>query len=278
MTAMFHRFWIVLDNARSGVVRRAPRRRPFGTRIRDRRLALQRPAAAADGDGAPALLAVRQSGSRLPVRQRLPSSPCSPYAIWALLRSLTVGIRRCALLVAAVIPSGVLFFNAVYVWPKLIAATLVVAAFAIVIDGATRSRILSCVRFSSQCSRYLRDAVARVFGLSAPCVGPVRRRIAFVYRRCRWSLGLLLALVAAVLVLYAPWSAFQRFEDPPGNRLVKWHLADSYKVDDPRSIADTVIDAYSHATIGEIVVNKLENFGTVIWRPTMRRWQGRRAG
>ena len=27
------------------------------------------------------------------------------------------------------------------------------------------------------------------------------------------------------LVLYAPWLAYQRLYDPPGDRLLKWHLA-----------------------------------------------------
>ena len=262
MTAMFHRFWIVLDNAIPELFAEhlVDGRSVHGFVIADWHFSDRPPLQTGMVLPLYWLFGNREVGYQFGA---IAIESLFTVAIWALLRSLAVGIRRCALLVAAVIPSGVLFFNAVYVWPKLIAATLVVAAFAIVIDGATRSNFVRPVLVAVLAILAMLSHGSSVYPLLA--LAPFA--VAFVYRRCRWSLGLLLALVAAVLVLYAPWSAFQRFEDPPGNRLVKWHLADSYKVDDPRSIADTVIDAYSHATIGEIVVNKLENFGTVIWRP-----------
>jgi hypothetical protein len=262
MTAMFHRFWIVLDNAIPEV---------FAEHLVDGRSVHGFVMADWHFSDRPPL----QTGMLLPLYWLFGNREVGyqfgaiaieslfTVAIWALLRSLAVGIRRCALVVAAVIPSGVLFFNSVYVWPKLIAATLVVTAFAIVIDGATRSHFVRPVLVAVLAVLAMLSHGSSVYPLLA--LAPFA--VAFVYRRCRWSLGLLLALVAAVLLLYAPWSAFQHFEDPPGNRLVKWHLADAYQVVDNRSIPGAVIDAYSHATIGEIVVNKLENFGTVIWRP-----------
>ena len=55
----------------------------------------------------------------------------------------------------------------------------------------------------------------------------------------RW-LGIA-ALVGVALL--APWSAYQRFADPPGNRLIKWQIGGSLEIDD-RGLLETIVDGY----------------------------------
>jgi hypothetical protein len=66
--------------------------------------------------------------------------------------------------------------------------------------------------------------------------------------------------VALVLVL--PWTAYQHYGDPPGNRVVKWALAGVTKIDS-RGTADAIVHAYGEAGLGGSFENKLQNFLTM---------------
>jgi hypothetical protein len=69
--------------------------------------------------------------------------------------------------------------------------------------------------------------------------------------------------VAAVafLVLALPWVAYQKFYDPPGNRLLKWHLAGQIEID-PRGLVESIRDGYQKLSWRETVDIKLGNFRT----------------
>jgi len=81
--------------------------------------------------------------------------------------------------------------------------------------------------------------------------------IASSTHRVPWRGWLAAAAVFAVLIL--PWLAYQKFYEPPANRLFKWHLAGQSAID-PRGTLETLRESY--ATIGwrEIAENKLKNF------------------
>lgn len=66
----------------------------------------------------------------------------------------------------------------------------------------------------------------------------------------------------AGVVLMAPWSAYQKYSDPPGNRLTKWMLAGVDEVD-PRGTKETIIDSYREVGVGGALHNKAENFITM---------------
>ena len=65
--------------------------------------------------------------------------------------------------------------------------------------------------------------------------------------------------VAVGVVLMAPWSAYQKCGDPPGNRLIKWQLAGVIEIDD-RGAGETIVDSYGEAGVGGTIHNKAENF------------------
>ncbi len=59
-------------------------------------------------------------------------------------------------------------------------------------------------------------------------------------------------------VMMGSWSAYQRYDDPPGNRLVKWHLAGVTEIDERGSL-ETIVDSYSDAGLDGSLENKWNN-------------------
>jgi MFS family permease len=74
----------------------------------------------------------------------------------------------------------------------------------------------------------------------------------------RW-VGVWLAVGVALM---APWSAYQKYGDPPGNRLTKWTLAGVPEIDS-RSTGEAILDSYREAGVGGTLHNKAENFATI---------------
>ena len=202
---------------------------------------------------------------------------------WAVLRTIGARLFTAAAAVAIVVPSGVLFFNSVYVWPKLLAATFVLAAVAVV--------------FAPRCDREGRAHDVRIALVAAAALLAMLAHGSSVYALLALApfaivrLGVtrhlgrsLLVVVLAFAALYVPWSAFQKYEDPPGNRLAKWHLANVVDPTDKRSTLEAVTDQYSRAGLDGVLENKLDNLTTLVWRDDYARvaatwgWEGDRIG
>ena len=62
---------------------------------------------------------------------------------------------------------------------------------------------------------------------------------------------------AAAALLYLPWAWYQKRYDPPGDLLLKAHIAGI--VDQTRSFGQLLRSAYGRLSFGEWVYNKLEN-------------------
>jgi hypothetical protein len=74
------------------------------------------------------------------------------------------------------------------------------------------------------------------------------------------------ALAAAALtfvMLAAPWTAYQKLYDPPGDRLVKWHLGGVDALD-KRGTLQTIVDQYRAAGWAGTIANKKFSFLTLI--------------
>jgi hypothetical protein len=184
---------------------------------------------------------------------------------WALLRSIGTRVFATAAAIALILPTGVLFFNSVYVWPKLLAATFVLLAVALVFAPVgDRGSPRHTLRLALIAGAALLATLAH-----GSSMYPLLALVPFAIVR----LGLtrhvgrsLLVLMAAFLVLYAPWSAFQKYEDPPSNRLAKWHLANVIDPSDQRSTLTAMLDSYGNAGVEGTIRNKLDNITTLVWR------------
>ena len=62
--------------------------------------------------------------------------------------------------------------------------------------------------------------------------------------------------------MLGPWAAYQKFYDPPGDRLLKWHLAGAVDVDD-RSFTTALKDAYTNLTWSQWWDAKKTNLGVI---------------
>jgi hypothetical protein len=174
--------------------------------------------------------------------------------LWALLCSARIRGPTRALAMIAVLVSDVAIVHSFYVWPKLLAASFLLAAAALLIDPAAptlRHRPWALALIAGLFSlAFLAHGAALFAVIPLATLALVRGLPSW-----RW-VG---AGVLAALLLLAPWSAYQRYFDPPGNRLAKWMLAGDVPIDS-RGTGEAIRDSYSQAGWGGVIHNKKENF------------------
>lgn len=174
--------------------------------------------------------------------------------LWALLSAGGAGRVTRALAMLTVLVSDVAIVNGFFVWPKLLPAAMLLAAAALVLTplwGEVRRGLWGAALFAALVGLALLGHGASVFG-AIPLV------LIAAFRGLpgwRW-----LGVAAAVGVLFlAPWSAYQKWGDPPGNRLTKWMIGGVMEIDD-RGTAETIVDSYREVGFGGAVHAKAENF------------------
>lgn len=174
--------------------------------------------------------------------------------LWALLVAARVGRATRALTVLTVLVSGTVIVNGFFVWPKLLPAAMLLAAAALVVTplwSEVRRSLWGAALIAALLGLAMLAHGASIFGIiPLVLIAAVRGLPSW-----RWiGVGLL-----AGIVLMAPWSAYQKYGDPPGNRLTKWYLAGVTEING-RGVAEAITDAYSEAGFGGTLHNKAENF------------------
>ena len=172
-------------------------------------------------------------------------------ALWVFLRWLGLTEHQAHAATAALVFTGFLLFNTIFVWPKLAGAALVLLAFCTFF--ATESAINPRHRWLAggalaACGNLAHGGV--MFSLLA--LVPI---VAFSLRR-HWRPWLLAA--AAFTVLSLPWLAYQRLYEPPGNRLLKWHLAGAVEID-ARSFTTALVENYTSLGWSAALATRQEN-------------------
>jgi hypothetical protein len=175
---------------------------------------------------------------------------------WALLRALGVGRSMALAGMVAVFFTPLVIVNGTYVWPKLLATAFLLAAAAIHLSpdyGTVKHRLGWGIVTGALCALAMLSHGGSAFvivgvGIAALAI----RRLATV----RYVAGAALAFV----VLYSPWIAYQKFADPPGDGLLKMHLAGASNVD-PRPLSRAIIDSYRELT--PLVVAKIRASNTL---------------
>lgn len=174
--------------------------------------------------------------------------------MWALLGALKVGRVTKALAMLSVLLSGLVFVNGFFVWPKLLPAALLLAAAALMLSplwDEVRSRLWGGALVAALCGLAMMGHGSSVFGIIGLVVVAAFRGLP----NWRW-LGV---AVLTLIVVMAPWSAYQRWGDPPGNRLEKWYLAGDLGPDE-KSVGEAITDAYGESGIGGVIHHKGQNF------------------
>jgi hypothetical protein len=177
--------------------------------------------------------------------------------LWALLLAARVGRLTRALATIAVLVSGLAIVNGFFVWPKLLPAAMLLAAAALVMTPLWRQlrrNLWAAALVATLCALAMLGHGSSIFGIVPLAAVAAYRGLP----SWRW-----LGVAAAVgIVLMGSWSAYQKYADPPGNRLTKWTLAGVPEIDS-RGATEAILDAYGEAGLGGTLHNKAENFATM---------------
>lgn len=181
--------------------------------------------------------------------------------VWCLLTALGTTETRKRQVLTFLIFSGFLFYNSVYTWPKLFASALTLFTVSIFIGSFREARATTTLEFaaaSGSAGLMFLSHPGSVFSFPAFAV------LALRYRRFLHLRQLVLG-ASIVLCFVLPWNAYQRWFDPPGDRLLKMHLGGET---DPttRSTWQVIRDAYRKHTAAEILRFKLSNLALLFGR------------
>jgi hypothetical protein len=177
------------------------------------------------------------------------------FALWLFLAAFDLNARAVGLALTVCILSGFVFLNSFYVWPKLLAGAYVLGFSAILLAG----RFIPALRHPTYLPLLTGTLAAlgllahgasvfSVFGITLTLLS-LRRRV---------GLRALLLIGFTCFCLYLPWMLYQKLYDPPGDRLLKWHLAGVAGVDS-RSFIQDFTSAYKNLSLHKFLDNKLEN-------------------
>lgn len=177
--------------------------------------------------------------------------------MWALVSAAGLRTRTRGLVALAAIVSDIAILHGFFVWPKLIAAAFLLAGLALVLcddwpqlrrgprGGALFAALIGLAMLAHGSSAF--------FALPLVAVA--------LWGRPSWSwIG---TAVAVGIVLLGSWSAYQRYADPPGDRLIKWQLGGSVEIDD-RPALKTIVDHYREEGFGGTLDNKWRNATTLV--------------
>jgi hypothetical protein len=178
--------------------------------------------------------------------------------VWCLLRALRARAWRITQALGLLAFSGFLFYNSVYVWPKLLAATFILFVFANITRAVVERRPLRRpeILLGSTCfALALLAHPGSVFSVPVLLLLFVMRRNLVTLKQA--AIPLLIVIGAVV-----PWTLYQKFYDPPGNRLLKMHLA-GVILPDARGTYQTLRDSYGQLSPQSLIRNKWENVKTL---------------
>ncbi|MBI1859655.1 MAG: hypothetical protein HYR96_01900 [Deltaproteobacteria bacterium] len=142
------------------------------------------------------------------------------------------------------------FVNTLFVWPKFLSASL--ALFGVVFlfyREPTRLNTIVGAAFTTL------GALAHggvLFSLALLVPAWIVRVVRAHHRR------LVPQFFGAAFLLYLPWTLYQRFYDPPGNRLLKMHFAGVEAVDS-RTVWQALRNAYATQTWSQILHTRWAN-------------------
>lgn len=178
--------------------------------------------------------------------------------LWALLLAARVGKLTRALVMITVLVSPLALLNGFFVWPKMLPAAMLLAAAALVMTPLweeLRKSLWAAALIAALCGLAMMGHGSSIFGFIPLALIAIWRGLP----SWRW-VGV--AVLVGLFLFQAPWSAYQKYHDPPGNRLVKYMLAGVPEIDD-RGTLEAIVDSYDEAGVGGNLHNKGQNFVTM---------------
>jgi hypothetical protein len=177
------------------------------------------------------------------------------FGVWGFCRAAALSNKTTALVLAVTTFSGFAIVNTFYTWPKLLPAAYLMLVAAAVLTPALaemRAKVAAplavglCVGLS-------------LFGHPGSALVVIALAITLLVLRRVPGRRLVIGSIAVAAAVYLPWMLFQRFYQPPTDRLMRWQLAGVQNIHPEKSLLQNVADAYGHLSVGDIVSNKLHN-------------------
>ena len=186
-------------------------------------------------------------------------------ALWMLFRGSGLTVSRAVIATCLIAASGFVYVNSIFTWPKLIAAALALFAVALVRTSYVERRPLNSMELGL-------TVVAGTLGFlchAGAAFTLIPLGIFMIARRWRPSFAEVVRLVAVAALLVTPWTLYQQVYDPPGDRLLKWHIGGDAKFD-PLSFGEALRLDYQTAGVAGTIENKISNVKTVL--PIFSSW------
>jgi len=189
------------------------------------------------------------------------------FAAYGLLRALGLARAKSGAWIAVLALSGFFLQHTVFTWPKLSAAAFTGGAFGLWALGSTATGASRPRKYP----RFVLGALLAALGWlshggAAFSLLVLAPWVAGRVLRGEWRAWLAAAGVFALCA--APWIAYQKFYDPPGNRLLKWHLGGQIDKD-ARGTWQTIRESYAAIGWHGALARKRENLATQLrgdWR------------
>jgi hypothetical protein len=185
-------------------------------------------------------------------------------ALWAVL--IAVPLRRMtrglAMLVAMI--SDIALVHGFFVWPKLIAAAFLLAALAVVLSpewARDRRDLRVAGLIGGLLALSLLSHGSSLFGVIPLVILAAFRGVP----SWRW-IGV---AIAALLIFYVPWTAYQHWADPPGNRLLKYQLGGLPEINSEGTV-EAIANAYAKEGVVGTIDLKFENLKAIVGWPTTK--------
>ncbi len=192
------------------------------------------------------------------------------FGLWLLLYSLGINRLAISLVLAGSLFSNFILVNSVFVWPKLLAASYLLGFLALLLGGHLAGRPRTRTAMAVVAGALVAWSLLSHGGTAFACLGLLP--LVILYRRSFPLKTMATSLITAAL-LYTPWILFQKFVDPPGDRLIKMHVAGIDPIDS-RSAGQAILDSYRALSFSQIVDYKKQNleriFDNYQFWPTLR--------
>jgi hypothetical protein len=193
------------------------------------------------------------------------------FALWLLLYARKVHRYAISCVLTGCLFSSFVFVNSTFVWPKLLAAAYLLGFLALLLGGHLTKHAPLAVPMAITAGCLLAWSLLSHGGTAFAVLGLIP--LALSRRFMSVKLGLIALSTAGLL--YTPWILFQKFCDPPGDRLIKMHVAGVAAIDN-RSPVRAILDSYQATPLHQIVEYKERNlemiFATFQYWPTLRQF------
>ncbi len=181
-------------------------------------------------------------------------------SLWLLLKAYGIRRRAAGLILLVCVLNGFVFLNNFYTWPKLLAASYVLGFAALLLPSQfyllCRNRWPFAALAGAMFALGMLSHGGSMFGIA----GVV---LACVFLRRTVDFKLFSVVLGSTVLLYLPWTLYQRFYEPPGDRLLKYHLAGVEEIN-PHSFGQVAAEAYGKLTVHDWISGRFDNLLTIV--------------